>query len=43
MKKLPLILSVISLLLSIFAVHVSWRTMQDTQAAFHRLPPGTLK
>jgi hypothetical protein len=40
MKRLPLILSSVALLLSFFAVHVAWRTKQDVQAYFHGLPAG---
>jgi hypothetical protein len=40
MKRLPLIISVLSFLLSAFALHVAIRTKQDIQAYFHNAAPS---
>jgi hypothetical protein len=40
MKRLPLILSCLALLLSAFAVHVSLHTRDEVQLRFHSIPAG---
>jgi hypothetical protein len=39
MKRLPLILSCLALLISLFALHMADRTRRDIQAFIHSLPP----